>query len=337
MTARLLVLERAAVDALRRALARERTLWEVADDGGDPDWRATTGEAPFDFDAPLPLAGAKRFFFPPREPLVRWKGDRASAVEPAPRPFVLFGMRACDVAAVAYQDRFFAEDAWYARRRTAALLVALDCPTACPGGFCADVDAGPWPRAGFDLSLAPLDDGRVAVEVASVAGLAALERAGVAVRSADAAVRAALERRRDAARASFPARPFVHRAIARVDARAIDDTEWRALAPACFACTGCTSLCPTCSCFTVVDEARDGGGERVRLWDSCLLEGFQREASGHHPAPRAADRVRRFWFHKLSGDFAPSGRTGCVGCGRCDVACPGTIGALRVLAALGAG
>jgi formate hydrogenlyase subunit 6/NADH:ubiquinone oxidoreductase subunit I len=74
----------------------------------------------------------------------------------------------------------------------------------------------------------------------------------------------------------------------------------------------------------------------VRYWDSCLLEGFQREASGHHPAPHAGDRVRRFWYHKLSDDFAVDfGRAGCVGCGRCDVTCPGSIGALRVLGALG--
>jgi hypothetical protein len=87
----------------------------------------------------------------------------------------------------------------------------------------------------------------------------------------------------------------------------------------------------------VSDEPRNGAGERVRVWDSCLLEGFQREASGHHPAPRPADRVHRFWRHKLSRDFADFARPGCVGCGRCDATCPGGIGALRVLEALGAG
>jgi formate hydrogenlyase subunit 6/NADH:ubiquinone oxidoreductase subunit I len=152
----------------------------------------------------------------------------------------------------------------------------------------------------------------------------------------DHTARAAREAAEARARASFPARPFIARAIARLDASAIGDEEWQALGPACFACTGCTSLCPTCSCFTIVDEPHARGGERVRHWDSCLLEGFQREGSGHHPSPRAGDRVRRFWQHKLANEFvADRGRIGCVGCGRCDVACPGSIGALRVLEALG--
>jgi formate hydrogenlyase subunit 6/NADH:ubiquinone oxidoreductase subunit I len=137
---------------------------------------------------------------------------------------------------------------------------------------------------------------------------------------------------------SFPDRLAVARAITRIDARMVPHEEWHALGPSCLACTGCTNVCPTCSCFTVIDEPGEHGGTRVREWDSCLLEGFQREASGHHPAPHAGDRVRRFWTHKLEGTFAADcGRLGCVGCGRCDVACPGSIGALRVLGALGRG
>ena len=335
MITRLVLPSADAVDTLRRSLARERALYEVRRDGGGADWCATDGAPPFDREAALPLGGAKRFFFPPRETLMRWQGDAVAAAVPAPAPFALFGLRSCDLTAIAYQDRFFADDPWYVRRRAAAMLVGTNCLAACGGGFCAEVDAGPFARMGFDLNLTVLPDGRVFVEVGSAAGAGALERAGLAPRPADAAAGAAFEGRQRAALETFPPRRFVRRAIARVNEREIGDDEWQALGPSCFACTGCTSLCPTCSCFTVVDHAEGGSGERTRVWDSCLLEGFQREASGHHPAPRPADRVRRFWYHKLSHDFAGFDRPGCVGCGRCDVTCPGSIGALRVLASLG--
>jgi formate hydrogenlyase subunit 6/NADH:ubiquinone oxidoreductase subunit I len=322
-----------SVDVLRRALARDHVLLEVRREGGEADWRPVSGAEPFDWDAPLPLAGAKRFFFPPREALFHWRGEAIEeAVADAPA-LVLFGLRSCDLAAIAYQDRFFAGDRAYLRRRERVLLVGLNCAAACRGGFCLDVDAGPFAHAGFDVSLTPLGDDRVAIEVGTARGQGALASAGLATRALDGAALEAAERR---ARESFAPRPFIARAIERLNVNTIADDEWQALGPACFACTGCTSLCPTCSCFTVVDEVRDGGGERTRQWDSCLLEGFQREASGHHPSPRPGDRVRRFWYHKLSADFvAELGRFGCVGCGRCDVTCPGSIGALRVLGGLG--
>jgi formate hydrogenlyase subunit 6/NADH:ubiquinone oxidoreductase subunit I len=343
---------RHAVEPLRTAIARERALFEVRRVGQSSEWCHALASEPFDWEAPLPLTGAKRFFFPPREPLLSWHGDTAEETLPDPRPFALFGVRPCDLAGISYQDRFFNGDLWYARRRARVLLVGINCLRACPGGFCRDVDAGPFASGGFDLNLTPLSDGRVIVECGTAAGHAALQGAAIAASENDAATTDTLAKAAASAVASFPDRPFIARALARMNAssvsgrrasrpatrdRRVSDAEWAALGPSCFACTGCTNVCPTCSCFTIVDETRDGDGERVRCWDSCLLEGFQREASGHHPAPRPADRVRRFWYHKLSSDFVPAdGRLGCVGCGRCDVTCPGSIGALRVLHTLGA-
>jgi sulfhydrogenase subunit beta (sulfur reductase) len=329
---------REAVDRLRRAIADSHRLVEPR----DSEWVESDGSAAFDWSARAPLTGAKRWFFPPRETLLRWGADgepRESV--PVVAPFALFGLRACDLAAIAYQDAFFAGDAWYERRRAAALLVGIDCAIACEGGFCLEVDTGPFARAPYDLDLTPLSDGRVVIAWGSPAGRAVLESAALPAEPANDDTALALVEFRAVAASSFPELPFVGRALARMNAApgaaAIRDEEWQVLGPSCLACTGCTSVCPTCSCFTVVDERRGQGGERARVWDSCLLEGFQREASGHHPAPRPGDRVRRFWYHKLSRDFAGAdGRLGCVGCGRCDVTCPGSIGALRVMAALGA-
>lgn len=332
---------RGAVDDLRRSLARTRLLVEPQVADGAAVWTTTDAAGAYDWDAAAPLAGAKSWFLPRREPILAWDGaGTMRAVEPRPAPFVLFGLRSCDLAAIAHLDATFADDPWYRARRAAALLVGIDCLAACAGGFCLDVDAGPFARAPFDVNLTPLPDGRVVAAWGSAAGLAALDAVGPFATRVDTGTALLLAEVAAAAAASFPTRPAVARGRARIDAApaaaAIADAEWQALGPGCLACTGCTSVCPTCSCFTVVDEPAADGGTRARLWDSCLLEGFQREASGHSPAANAGDRVRRFWYHKLSRDFAgTTGRIGCVGCGRCDVACPGSIGALGVLRLLG--
>ena len=97
--------DRAAVDALRRGLARRRVLLEVRAAGGETDWRAVTGQEPFAWDAPRALTGAKRFFLPPRESLLCWRADGVDEVVPTPEPFVLFGLHACDLAAIAFGRR----------------------------------------------------------------------------------------------------------------------------------------------------------------------------------------------------------------------------------------
>jgi len=76
----------------------------------------------------------------------------------------------------------------------------------------------------------------------------------------------------------------------------------------------------------------DQGFNQQRFWDSCLYEAFQREASQHNPSKQAGSRLRRFWTHKFSQSTLNTfGRYGCVGCGRCDMTCPGVIGAHAIM------
>jgi sulfhydrogenase subunit beta (sulfur reductase) len=334
------VLDADAVGRLRETLARDRILYEVRRFDRGAEWERSNGTGDFTWDAPLPLEGVKRFFFPASETLLSWKDGDYRAERPEVAPFALFGVRACDLAALAYQDRFFAADPYYGARREQALVIGVNCLVACPGGFCVEVDAGPFAREGYDLALTRLSGDAVVVQVRSAAGRGALAAARITTRAPGDDERALWSRARERAVQSFVSRPFIRSAIARiqgrVDARPVADSEWQELGPSCFACTGCTSLCPTCSCFSIEDESRGETVERRRLWDSCLLEGFQREASGHHPAPRPGDRVQRFWEHKLGEEFGSQlGRIGCVGCGRCDTTCLGQIGATSVLGKLG--
>lgn len=63
-------------------------------------WRRANLDAPFAWDAPLPLTGAKRFFFPARERLLQWHTETVEETITVPPPFALFGLRACDPGSI---------------------------------------------------------------------------------------------------------------------------------------------------------------------------------------------------------------------------------------------
>ena len=129
----------------------------------------------------------KRELFVPRLRLFSIRrsasGMAIEADRPPARKLALVGARACDLQAIAVQDRVFlggpAVDTDYAARRQGLFVIAVQC--AEPGGtcFCASMGAGPRATAGFDLALTELLTGgehRFVVEVGSPAGAALLNQ-----------------------------------------------------------------------------------------------------------------------------------------------------------------
>ena len=112
----------------------------------------------------------------------------------------------------------------------------------------------------------------------------------------------------------------------------VPDEFCKSIADRCITCTACTLLCPTCTCFDVFDRKCESlncdntAFERCRMRDSCQLDGFMREASGHNPMSKEFLRTRRRIHHKIAADVIRWGHMTCYLCGRCDIACPSGIG-----------
>src|ERR1019366_6872351 len=93
------------------------------------------------------------------------------------RPRAFFGVRPCELVAIARQDRIFLgsaqPDPTYRTNREGAFLVAVQCGRAGGPFFCASMGTGPRAAAGFDLALTELCDGgrhEFVVEIGSPRG-----------------------------------------------------------------------------------------------------------------------------------------------------------------------
>jgi len=336
---------------LRNHLAESYSLVQIQkDNDGEEMWTEQLGESnvPLFGHKHLPLASPKGFLFAEKEALYKFDGETFETILPQVVPKVLFGVQACDLTAIAYQDKFFEFDPYYQKRREHILLVGIDCESPCSNGFCAQVDAGPHVNsstADLVLSRLKLEGANQLSEWLLIAetekGLNSIK--ALALEKADEEHLRLRNKLLEKVKSEFIDYSYINNAIEYLNNNSIPIKLWEELSVRCLSCSGCTNLCPTCSCYSTyeivnkkpektISNSKVLKTETLRVWDSCLFQGFQREASGHNPAQKAAQRVERFWFHKFSDEFLPEfKRYGCVGCGRCEQTCPGTIGVHSVM------
>jgi ferredoxin len=274
----------------------------------------------------------KRFLFPPRTRLWRAEqgphGMEAPQEPPEPTPrYAFLGVRACELAAIAVQDRVFLggryRDPVYDARRAGAFVVAVNCGTPADTCFCASMGTGPGVTGGFDLALTELaDHGRHVFVTEGGSGRGAEVLAALPSRPATAAEVAAAERVTRQA-AERMGRSLDTADIHQLLAKNPEHPHWDEVADRCLACGNCTMVCPTCFCWTAEDTTDlDGAGaERWRRWDSCFGLDFSL-VGGRSVRPSTRARYRQWLTHKLATWTDQFGTSGCVGCGRCITWCP---------------
>jgi len=246
---------------------------------------------------------------------------------PAPPRRAFLGVRACELAAIAVQDRVLQGDRYrdpiYAARREGMFIVAVNCTQAAPTCFCTSMGTGPQVRGGYDLALTELVgpcQHEFVIEVGSEAGAEVLAELSPSTPSEATcqAAEAAVER----------AASQIHRRMDTTGIRDLlynnfDHPRWDNVAQRCLTCANCTMVCPTCFCTTVEDVSDVTGthAERWRKWDSCFSQNFS-YIHGGSVRSSAKSRYRQWMTHKLASWFDQFGSSGCVGCGRCITWCP---------------
>jgi len=261
-------------------------------------------------------------FFPQYETVFTTAGGCAAPPDKASKPLLAVGFTAADLDCLEFIDRFFSEnfvDAPYARRRKNSVIVALTG------------------RCGVNDEFMRIAGGKCDIELIGDADLLVVRAYTAAGRGLEKMIPAKneissiehLQKISDALPDND--RETILKASELMRGKMVPASFWDEIASRCIACTACNMVCPTCTCFDVCDWTHDNGAvERNRLWDSCQLAGFQREAGGHNPMGTETKRTLRRIHHKLVADVERWGFITCMACGRCDDACPTKIGMLAV-------
>jgi sulfhydrogenase subunit beta (sulfur reductase) len=274
----------------------------------------------------------KKFLFP--SALRLWQARRSGAgwqilpENPEIPKFGFIGVRACDLHAIAVQDRVFMTgeyaDPAYKSRRQQAFVVAVNCGGgSCGTCFCVSMGTGPKATFGFDLALTEVlqdKDHYLVVEVGTGIGAEVLKevpgRAAQAGELAAAAEVVAVTARR-------MGRVLDTTDLQELLYRNYENPRWDDVAGRCLTCGNCTMVCPTCFCHTIEDFTDLTGelAERWRRLDVCFTVDFSYIHGGSIRAtPRS--RYRQWLTHKLATWIDQFGCSGCIGCGRCITWCP---------------
>ncbi|NOY55355.1 MAG: sulfite reductase subunit A [Actinobacteria bacterium] len=272
----------------------------------------------------------KSFLFPPRQTLLTAEHAEAGLEfhpePPADSRYAFIGVRACELAAVAIQDKVLLGSAFrdphYASARNGSFTVAVNCAVAGATCFCASMGTGPRCERGYDLVVTEVlepDRHEFIIESGSDAGSEILDAL-----EGRAATKVDLDRVEAivGVTEAHMGRTMPNQEVYELLTNGLEHPMWESIARRCLSCTNCTLVCPTCFCSTVEDSTDlKGTASRRRTWDSCFGLDFS-SLHGHAVRSSSRSRYRQWMTHKLAYWYDQFGTSGCVGCGRCITWCP---------------
>ena len=289
----------------------------------------------------------KNMFFPQTENMMKFKTEgknievidvrEALAEKIEKKPFVLFGVKACDYKAIEVLDKvFLAEpvDTYYQMRRESTTIVTLACSKPEESCFCKSF--------GIDATN-PMGDVTTWLDNENLYWQANTEK-GEALTSLvkDLFVEGGeseVEAQKATTKAVIDSLPYSNLDLGNFKPENLNELfnskEWESLSEACLGCGTCTFVCPTCQCFDIRDFKTNEGVLRYRCWDSCMYSDFTLMAHGNSRTTQM-QRFRQRFMHKLV--YYPSQNDGlysCVGCGRCVNKCPQHLHIVKVIKELG--
>jgi len=271
------------------------------------------------YNKPKPATPLKTFFLPVRE-------NVTTEIRPG-KPRIIIGTPNCDVEALSlldeiYLDKSF-EDIYYRTKRDNTIIISSDCFEIQEHCHCISYNINPYSESKADLAVI-LKNNQIMLRVISEKGDEFVKKSMDAVPLTDRSEIASVENRQretvEILRRTGKGLPDYKTTGSLV--KGADKEIWQKYSTSCVSCGACTAICPTCTCFLLIDKP---GFHKVKQLDACQYPGFERVAGGEDALGNLAQRFRNRYMCKYVWKPSKFKGIACTGCGRCIEACIGKI------------
>ena len=245
------------------------------------------------YNKPKPVTPLKNFFLPVKENVT---------IEGIPtKPVAIIGPPNCDVMALLFLDQIYLDNEYpdpaYGKRRENSTLLSTDCLSIQEHCHCTSYGMEPKGNESSDISLALIED-QVILSVFSKKGEKFIEAMGIYVtltpeKSLLDRLQGLQENVKEQLQERNKGLPDYKQTGKLVSTAA--DPIWEKYASDCVSCGACSAICPTCSCFLLIDKP---GFEKIRQLDTCQYPGFERVAGGEDALHALSERFRNRYMCK---------------------------------------
>jgi ferredoxin len=273
------------------------------------------------YNIPKPTTPLKTFFLPIKENLT-------TELQPENKRIII-GSPNCDIQGLKILDEIYLDkeyiDTSYKNKRDNTLLIATPCYETLEHCHCSSYGIHPFSKEIADISLSIVDT-RIHLEVLSEKGeqfISEIKEYSAISNSPESEIKdielkqSKIENKLTTNNSSLPD----YKKTGKIVQKAKDEI-WNKYSSKCVSCGACATICPTCTCFLLIDKPNF---EKVRQLDACQYPGFERVAGNEDALHELSTRFRNRYFCKYVWKPRKFKSLACTGCGRCIEACIGKI------------
>jgi sulfhydrogenase subunit beta (sulfur reductase) len=273
------------------------------------------------YNKPKPVTPLKNFFLPVKE--------NVSQIPNKDLPRVIIGIPNCDLEGLKILDEIYLDpefhDSFYRHKRENTILIGSDCFSIAKHCHCTTYGIKPYAEGNGDLSISLLE-GTVVLTAFTEKGISFLtDTCKLSEWSETNFPQEVVIAQKHSATVQLLAEenkllPDYHQTGVLI--KKSNDELWKKYASHCVSCGACATICPTCSCFLLIDKP---DFEKVKQLDACQYPGFERVAGGEDALHMRHIRFKNRYMCKYVWKREKFKSIACTGCGRCIEACIGQI------------